>query len=113
LLGSYLRFPVAAVLAATGVILAAVYLLWAYERVFTGPLIHKENQKLIDLNKREILIAAPLVVLILFLGVYPKPALDRIEPAVNEVLQRIEQTTNYTVPHFGLPQDLANPGGGE
>ena len=113
LLGSYLRFPVAAVVAAGGVILAAVYLLWAYERVFTGPIVHKENSKLIDLDRREILIIAPLVALIVFLGVYPKPALDRIEPAVEEVLERIEQATDYTVPEFGTPEDLANVGGGQ
>ena len=113
LLGSYLRFPVAAVFAASGVILAAIYLLWAYERVFTGPVVHKENEKLLDLDTREKLIIAPLVVLIIFLGVYPKPALDRIEPAVNEVLERIERTTDFEVPEFGTQQDLANLGGGE
>ena len=113
LLGSYLRFPVAAVLGATGVILAAIYLLWAYERVFTGPIVHKENQKLIDLDTREILIIAPLAALILFLGVYPKPALDRIEPAVTEVLERIEAVTDYEVPEFGDVADLAVEGGGE
>ncbi|MDJ0925342.1 MAG: NADH-quinone oxidoreductase subunit M [Acidimicrobiia bacterium] len=111
LLGSYLRFPAAAVLAATGVILAAVYLLWAYERVFTGPIVHKENEKLFDLNAREVLIIAPLAVLMLFLGVYPKPALDRIEPAVAEVIERIEDATDFTAPEFGMPEDLA--GGGE
>jgi len=111
LIGSYLRFPVAAVLAASGVILAAIYLLWAYERVFTGPITHKENEKLLDLDLREILIIAPLVVLILFLGVYPKPALDRIEPSVNEVLERIEAVTDYSVPEFGVPADLAGGGG--
>jgi NADH-quinone oxidoreductase subunit M len=111
LLGSYLRFPVAAVLAAVGVILAAVYLLWAYERVFTGPIVHSENEKLVDLNKREVLIVAPLAVLILFLGVYPKPALDRIEPAVDDVLQRIESVTDYQVPQYGFPADLAQGGG--
>jgi NADH-quinone oxidoreductase subunit M len=113
LLGSYLRFPVAAVLAASGVILAAIYLLWAYERVFTGPITHKENEKLLDLDKREVLIIAPLAVLILFLGIYPKPALDRIEPAVGAVLERIEEATDYSVPDFGSPEDLANVGGGE
>ncbi|MCP3998955.1 MAG: NADH-quinone oxidoreductase subunit M [bacterium] len=113
LLGSYLRFPVAAALAASGVILAAIYLLWAYERVFTGPITHKENEKLLDLDKREIMIMAPLVVLIIFLGVYPKPALDRIEPAVAEVLERIEEVTDYDVPEFGFQEDLASEGGGE
>ncbi len=107
LLGSYLRFPAAAVLAATGVILAAVYLLWAYERVFTGPIVHKENEKLLDLSGREVLILAPLVVLILFLGVYPKPALDRIEPAVAEVLDRIDAATDYEVPEYGIPENVA------
>ncbi len=111
LLGSYLRFPAAAVLAASGVILAAIYLLWAYERVFTGPIVHKENEKLLDLNAREVLIIAPLVVLILFLGVYPKPALDRIEPAVAEVLERIEAETDFVVPEYGIPENVA--GGGE
>lgn len=106
LLGAYLRFPIAAVLAASGVILAAVYLLWAYERVFTGPMIHKENEKLLDLDLREILILVPLAVLIVFLGVYPKPALDRIEPSVGVVLERIENATQYTVPQFGLPADI-------
>jgi NADH-quinone oxidoreductase subunit M len=113
LLGSYLRFPAAAVLGASGVILAAVYLLWAYERVFTGPLVHAENEKLLDVNRREILTVAPLAVLILFLGVYPKPALDRIEPAVDVVLQRIEQATNHTIPQYGAPGDVAVNGGGD
>jgi len=49
----------------------------------------------------------------LFLGLYPKPALDRIEPAVTEVLERIENSTDYSVPEFGSPEDLANVGGDE
>jgi NADH-quinone oxidoreductase subunit M len=117
LVGSYLRFPAAAVIAATGVILAAVYLLWAYERVFTGPLTKPENEKLIDLDIREKAILLPLVALIVFLGVYPKPALDRIEPSVGAVLERIEASTGYDVPQFGLPGDLMHqvpdPAGGE
>ncbi len=117
LVGSYLRFPAAAVLAATGVILAAVYLLWAYERVFTGPILRPENKKLVDLDFREKAILLPLVVLIVFLGVYPKPALDRIEPSVGAVLERIESATGYDVPQFGLPADLlqhvTEPAGGE
>jgi len=50
---------------------------------------------------RETLILAPLIVLILFLGIYPKPALDRIQPSVDQILQRIEQTTTYVVPDLG------------
>jgi NADH-quinone oxidoreductase subunit M len=101
LLGSYLSLPVFAIVASFGVVLAAVYLLWAYERMFTGPVVHPENEKLLDIGLREKLILAPLMVLIVFLGVYPKPALDRIEPAVEALLDRIEQSTDYEVPEFG------------
>ena len=106
LLGSYLSLPVHTILAATGVVLAAIYLLWAYERVFTGPITKPENEKLIDLDLREVAILVPLAVLIVFLGVYPKPALDRIEPSVEMILDRIEATTDYDVPEYGRVADL-------
>ncbi|OFW66256.1 MAG: NADH dehydrogenase [Actinobacteria bacterium RBG_16_68_21] len=101
LIGSYLSLPWYAVVAALGVVLAAVYLLWAYQRMFTGPITLEENRGLRDLGVRETLILVPIIVLILFLGIYPKPALDRIQPSVDSVLQRIEQTTDYRVPDFG------------
>jgi NADH-quinone oxidoreductase subunit M len=100
LVGSYLSLPTHAIISAFGVVLAAVYLLWAYERMFTGPVDKPENEKLLDLDLREKLIVAPLVVLIVFLGVYPKPALERIEPAVEAVLERVEDA-GYDVPDFG------------
>ncbi|NNC75353.1 MAG: NADH-quinone oxidoreductase subunit M [Acidimicrobiia bacterium] len=111
LLGAYLRFPVLAIIAALGVVLAAIYLLWAYERMFTGPITKEENEGLRDLNGREIAVLVPLAVLIVFLGIYPKPALDRIEPAVDRILERIEAVTDYEVPEFGNTSDIA--GGGE
>jgi NADH-quinone oxidoreductase subunit M len=49
---------------------------------------------------------APIVALVLFLGVFPKPALDRVEPAVQGILDRIEMTTDYQVPEFGSEADL-------
>jgi NADH-quinone oxidoreductase subunit M len=101
LVGSFLSLPVWAIIASSGVVLAAVYLLWAYQRIFTGPITVEENEGLSDLSIREIVILAPLAALIVFLGVYPKPALDRIEPSVDAILQRIEQTTDYEVPDFG------------
>jgi NADH-quinone oxidoreductase subunit M len=112
LLGAYLSLPVYAVLAALGVVLAAVYLLWAYQRVFTGEVTKDENRVLKDLGVREVAILAPLVLLIIGLGVYPKPALDRIEPSVQVVLDRIERVTDYEVPEFGVEADLAVRGGG-
>jgi NADH-quinone oxidoreductase subunit M len=98
LVGTYPSLPAFAVLGALGVVLAAVYLLWAYQRMFTGEVRFDENRGLADIGMREGLILAPIMVLILALGVYPKPALDRVEPAVNRVLERIEQVTDYEVP---------------
>jgi NADH-quinone oxidoreductase subunit M len=98
LLGSYSRHPILAVLAAFGVVLAAVYLLWAYERVFTGEPDREENQNLRDIGLREVGILVPITALIIFLGVYPKPVLERIEPAVEQVLERIEQRTGFESP---------------
>jgi NADH-quinone oxidoreductase subunit M len=101
LIGSYLSLPGFAVAAAFGVVLAAVYLLWAYQRMFTGKVTNPANEGLEDLTLREKVILIPMVVLVVFLGVYPKPALDIIEPSVNEVLHRIEQITDYEVPEWG------------
>jgi len=111
LIGSYATLPVYAILAATGVILAAVYLLWAYERVFTGPVTNDANRDVADVGAREIAILAPLVALIILLGVYPKIALDVIEPSTQAVLDRVEATTDFVVPDVGRFADLA--GGGE
>ncbi|MDH3425742.1 MAG: NADH-quinone oxidoreductase subunit M [Acidimicrobiia bacterium] len=101
LIGSYLSLPAAAIVASFGVVLAAIYLLWAYERVFTGPIDKPENEGLRDLTLREWSVLVPIAVLVLWLGIYPRPALDRIEPSVDAILQRIEATTDYEVPDFG------------
>jgi NADH-quinone oxidoreductase subunit M len=100
LIGSYATLPGFAVIATAGVVLAAVYLLWAYERVFTGAADKPQNQDIPDLNLREILIFVPLIALILVLGVYPKVLLDRIEPSTAGIIDRIEATTDYVEPTF-------------
>jgi NADH-quinone oxidoreductase subunit M len=107
LLGSYLSLPGFAVAASLGVVLAAVYLLWAYQRMFTGPITIEANRGLSDLGFREMALLAPIVALVLFLGIFPKPALDRVEPAVQGILDRIEAVTDYQVPPFGTSADLA------
>ena len=106
LIGSYLTLPVLTIIAASGVILAAIYLLWAYERVFTGPVVNPKLEGLRDLGSRELAIMAPLVVLIIALGVYPKPVFERIEPSVGIILERIEATTDYIVPDRGTPEGV-------
>jgi len=79
------------------VILAALYLLWAYQRVFHGE-AHGENRTFRDLRLKEGLVLLPLVAVIVFNGLYPKPMLDRIEPAVEKLVAHIEANTDYRQP---------------
>jgi len=97
LVGSFLTRRWWTVVAATGVILAALYLLWAYQRVFHGT-PDEENADVPDMTWREGLVMAPLVGLIVFLGVYPKPMLERIEPAVQRLVAHIEDHADYEEP---------------
>ena len=68
--------------AAFGVVLAAIYMLWAYQRVFTGPVEGAENRKLADLSPKETAVLAPLAALVLLLGLYPGILLERTAPSV-------------------------------
>jgi len=79
-----------AVVAASGVIFAALYLLWAYQRSFHGT-PDEANRSFRELRLGEALVLAPLCVLIVFLGLYPKPMIDRIEPSVQELVRHIGQ----------------------
>ena len=89
LLGAFSVKPGWTAAAATGVILGAIYMLWMFRRVFFGPMIHPENQELTDLNRRELLILAPVIALIIIMGIYPQPFLSRMKPSVDVTLQRI------------------------
>jgi NADH-quinone oxidoreductase subunit M len=86
LLGAFKHQVWWAVLAATGVILSACYMLWMFQRVVFGAVTHEENRKLSDLSFRERLVFAPLLVLIFWMGVAPQPFLDRMQPALDRVL---------------------------
>jgi NADH-quinone oxidoreductase subunit M len=86
-----------AVVAATGVILAALYLLWAYQRVFHGE-PSEENRHFAELHWKEGLVLAPLVAVIVFIGVYPKPMLDRIQPSVDRLIAHVQDKTDYVEP---------------
>ncbi|HJU68123.1 MAG TPA: NADH-quinone oxidoreductase subunit M [Gemmatimonadaceae bacterium] len=79
LIGSFRTQPIWTVIATTGVIFAAAYLLWAIQRILFQPVTHAENERLTDLNVRETVIMAALVIPILWIGIYPKPILDRME----------------------------------
>ncbi|HWO41407.1 MAG TPA: NADH-quinone oxidoreductase subunit M [Candidatus Eisenbacteria bacterium] len=89
LLGAFGVVPWWTAVAAVGVILGAVYMLWMYRRMIFGPLTRPENQQLRDLNGREILILAPIVALIVLMGVYPQPFLERMRPSVELALSKI------------------------
>lgn len=90
--GSYKSHPTAVVVAALGIILAAVYLLWMVERVFFGP-VGGENVKLMDLVPREWIAIGPIVALLFGLGVYPQPFLEKIDPSVNKLLKDYQTAT--------------------
>jgi NADH-quinone oxidoreductase subunit M len=79
-------------LAATGVIWAAVYMLWMLQRVLFGETTNPENARLRDLNAREVALILPLMLLMLFMGVYPRPFLDRSKAAVETIRARVMQT---------------------
>lgn len=90
LLGTFLVNKTYAIIAATGVIFAAVYMLWMYQRVFFGELTNPKNFKLKDLNIREAVVLIPLVIAIAWIGVYPKPFLQRMEPSVAHLLHQVK-----------------------
>jgi len=90
LIGTFTTYPVLAVFASSALVLSAVYILWMYQRMMTGP-VAVDNEKLRDLVPRELLVVAPLIALLLVLGVYPKPVLDVIDPAVGHTLTTIGQ----------------------
>jgi len=90
LIGTFQTSRWAASLAAFGVILAALYLLWAYQRMFHGS-VEGEAVGFVDLDRREIAVLVPLVVLMLAIGLYPKPLYDRVNPSVERVLAEVSQ----------------------
>src|SRR5580704_9440156 len=106
LAGTFLTHRWWAVVATGGVVLAALYLLWAYQQAF-----HHEpdeaNAKVRDLSWREVVVVAPLIALIVVLGVYPKPVLDRITPSVTRLVEHVETATRTHQPAGANPGHVA------
>ncbi|HYT83567.1 MAG TPA: proton-conducting transporter membrane subunit, partial [Gemmatimonadales bacterium] len=90
LIGAFQTYPVATTIATTGVIVAAMYLLPALQRVIYNPLDKKENERLADLSPRELAVLLPLVACIVWIGVYPKPFLRRMEPAAQQLVDAVK-----------------------
>ena len=97
MLGTFLYDRPYAIVAAVGVIFAAVYMLWSFQRAFTGK-ARDAVAKIRDANVREVIVVAPLLALSLFLGVYPKPILDRVEPSAKHYIANFERKTDYRSP---------------
>ena len=100
LLGAWASNHWYASFAATGVILGACYMLWMYQRVIFGKVTNPENEKLTDITTRERLTLIPLIVLIFWIGIYPSPLLNRIEPAISQLLSRLgaQKTSAILIP---------------
>src|SRR5580693_1245334 len=108
LLGTFNRYWLAASFGVTALVLSAAYMLWLYQRVITGP-VAKGNERISDLVPREIIVVAPLIALLFVLGVYPKPALDLINPAVQNTMTTIgEHDPAPSVP-AGTPRTAEGP----
>jgi NADH-quinone oxidoreductase subunit M len=99
LIGSFGRYPWATAVAASGVIFAAAYLLWALQRIIYNPLAVEESQIGPDLSRRELIVLAPLVAVILWVGVYPAPILHRMEASATALVEQVE----HHAPEPGMP----------
>jgi NADH-quinone oxidoreductase subunit M len=90
---------IAAMAAGTGVIFAAVYLLWMAQRVFFGTVTNEKNKTLADLSWREIGLMVPLLILMVYMGVFPKPILHRSEAVIKAIQERVMHQAGGTVEH--------------
>lgn len=109
LVGTFTRYRLPAVIATVGIVLAAVYILWMYQRTMNGPTAEKV-EGMSDLSVRERLAIAPIIAIIIALGFFPKPVLDVINPSVEQTMSRVQQQDPApTVP----VTNVAEPGTGE
>jgi NADH-quinone oxidoreductase subunit M len=104
LTGTFLTHRWWAVVATAGVVVAAIYLLWAYQQVFHGKARALVAEKAFpEITVRETLVMAPLVAIIVLLGVFPGPALSRITPSVDRLVAHVEQVAHPKIPQAGRP----------
>src|SRR5262249_44726537 len=87
--GAFRAHPAAGAVGTAGVILGAVYMLTMYQRLAFGPITHESNRSLADLNRREIAVAVSMVVFMVWIGLSPRPFIQRIEPTVDVLLGRL------------------------
>jgi NADH-quinone oxidoreductase subunit M len=113
LLGTFQTHPWVAVIAASGVIFAAYYMLPMVQKILFNALTRPENELLPDLNRREIIVLAPLVAAMIWMGVYPKPFLERADVTLTALIETVERRSTQTFFPLGVetaPAD-ADPAG--
>jgi NADH-quinone oxidoreductase subunit M len=109
LVGSFAEFPRATAIATSGVIFAAAYLLWALQRMLFGPVDKRENEDLPDLSRRELAVLTPLIICILWIGLYPAPFLRRVEASAEAVISQVKNQAASDV-QAARPAALVEPG---
>jgi len=98
LLGTFETHPIIAIVASSGVIFAAYYMLPMVQKVFFNKLETDENRQVADVSGRELAILAPLVALMIWIGWNPTPFLQRMQPSVEAVIERVEGTASVAAP---------------
>lgn len=106
LLGTWQTSPWAATVSGLGVILGAVYMFWMFERVMYGPVKHEKNKTLTDLNLREMVVLAPLIFLIFFMGIKPGFFFEKMQPSLDQLMTQVVSKGNVTV----KPQEVTLDG---
>ncbi len=97
-----------AVLATTGVILSACYMLWMFQRVMFNKLTNPANKKLKDINMREWAILLPITILVFWIGIYPKPILSRMDVSVNHLLTQVDEKYKITLNKLKIENEEAS-----
>jgi NADH-quinone oxidoreductase subunit M len=93
--------------AVPGVVLAAAYLLWLYQRVFFGTITNPKNEKLHDLTPREVLTFVPLLIMAFWIGLYPKPFLQILEQPVNQIVRDVHNPQTMGMVNAALQSPAA------
>ncbi|MBW8485064.1 NADH-quinone oxidoreductase subunit M [Actinomadura parmotrematis] len=106
LTGTFGRYRVPAAIAAVGIVLAAIYILWTYQRTMGGPAV-ESVRAMPDLSAREKLVVAPIIAIIVAMGFFPQPVLDVINPSVKQTLARVDRQD--PAPKINVAENGARP----
>jgi NADH-quinone oxidoreductase subunit M len=105
--GVFVASKLWAAVAASGIVLGAAYMLYLYQRTMFGKIENAKNERLLDLSGREFATFAPLLVLAVWIGLYPKPFLDRLDTSVQRVIARVSPQYRQALADCAPPADQA------